>query len=264
MSSKDARDSKALRSTTPRAVDDLASLALSRVAGRKIHVGPVQPTPEVTNRLLEATMHRSPETHRAVVAQMLEAGITPEAIADIYIPEVARRMGTEWEDDVSGFAQVTLGSAHLQSLLRDLDSIWDTGHSGIGKDARPLVLVMTIPEAQHTLGATILSTQLRRLGCSVRLQAGRSVVLPEDDRSPDTCDAIFASASRSDPASDVARMIAGLRREMTPPPPIVLGGTILDVVDDPLAATNADFATLDPVAALAFCKLPVGTSGADR
>ncbi|MCA1775846.1 MAG: hypothetical protein LC676_09635 [Loktanella sp.] len=242
-----------MRQDAPGVVDDLASFALSRVATRKVYTSPANPKPDVTLRLLESVMDRSHEAHRAVVSQMLETGISPEAIADIYIPEVARQMGTEWEADVSGFAQVTLGSYRLQVLLRDLDEIWDTGFSGIGVDTRNLVRVMTVPGAQHTLGASVVSTQLRRLGCSVRLQVGRSDADDDSQNGPDRCDAIFISASRSDPLGGVAVLIAGLRGDAMDPPPIVLGGTLLDAVENAKTATGADFVTLDPVAALEFC-----------
>lgn len=255
MPRSDKKNLQQLRHEGPRAVDDLASLALSRVATRKVYTEPANPKPDVTLRLLESVMDRSHEAYRDVVSRMLDKGISPEAIADIYIPEVARQMGTEWEADVSGFAQVTLGSSRLQVLLRDLDDIWDTGYSGIGIDTRNLVRVMTVPGAQHTLGASVVSTQLRRLGCSVRLQVGRTEAAEETAEGPDRCDAIFVSASRSDPPDGVAILIAGLRRDAIDPPPIVLGGTLLDAVENAKRETGADFVTLDPVAALEFCDI---------
>lgn len=253
MQRNDRKNLQEVRLDAPRAVDDLASLALSRVATSKIYTEPANPKPDLTLRLLESVMDRSREEHRKVVEQMLDTGISPEAIADIYIPEVARQMGAEWEADVSGFAQVTLGSSRLQALLRDLDDIWDTGYSGIGIDTRHLVRVMTVPGAQHTLGASVVSTRLRRLGCSVRLQVGRTEAVEDTTEGPDRCDAIFISASQNDPPDGVAILIEGLRRDATNPPPIVLGGTFLDAIENAKSETGADFVTLDPVAALEFC-----------
>lgn len=251
MTENDRKTPEVRRAAGLRDLDDFASLVLKRVSERRIYVAAPVTQSNLADRLLEAAMQRSAEQPREVVASMLRAGISPEAVADLYIPEAARRMGREWENDTSGFASVSIGSSHLQTLLRELNDIWELGYSGIGTDARPVVVVMTVPGSQHVLGATVLTTQLRRLGCSVQ----RTAQLEEiDPREP--CGAIFISASASDGADRVRSLIADLRSAMkSETPPIILGGALLEGLDDAARRTGADLATIDPLQALDHCNI---------
>ena len=237
---------------TPRAVDDLAATALARVAPCRVHTETATANPKISRRLLDSVMQRSGESQRAVVDGMLRAGVSPEALVDIYIPDVARRMGSEWETDEASFAHVTVGSSRLQGLLREMDEIWDTRPSGSGRDVRPLICVLTVPGAQHTLGATVLTTQLRRLGCSVKLQTS-----PTEADVPSlcaNCDAIFISAAKSDKADAVARLVSDLRGGTGATyPPIVLGGSLLDGAEGLKSLTGVDHVARDCVAALEVC-----------
>ena len=55
-----------------------------------------------------------------IVQRLRDMGISDHAIIDHYIPETARRLGADWVADRLGFADVTIGSAKLQSMLREL------------------------------------------------------------------------------------------------------------------------------------------------
>ncbi|QUJ78428.1 hypothetical protein KDD17_18505 [Sulfitobacter albidus] len=105
---------------------------------------------------------------RDVLDLMRRSGIRAADIADFYVPVVAHRLGQGWCDDTLDFVQVSLGCARLQSLLQRLDASWycpDAGGFGTG-----VRLAVIVPRGeQHSLGAHILTGQLRRAGCAVDL-----------------------------------------------------------------------------------------------
>ena len=253
---KDTDDRLAMRM---RGLDtpDLAALALGRVAAE--HGSRPGRSPAAIRRatalLHDAALGRGRDDCEGALRRILLSGVDPDSIADEVIPEVARRLGQDWVDDTSSFAEVTLGCAQLQLILHALDPVWDRGHSGIGPDNRPLVLLAMPKGAQHTLGATVLSTQLRRRGCSVQKMDG----LPDDavraDLSAGAIDAVLVSASLGDDPADIARTIAAIRDAGTAAPPIVIGGTLLQDVDDLAGLTGADHATDDLDAALSAASL---------
>ncbi len=233
-------------------IDDLAARALSDVAARyprwkrgisEAHV----------DRLMGAVMGRSEESYRPVARRMLSGGIAPETIADEYIPAVARRMGEEWTQDTASFADVTIGSARLQSMLRDLSTCWTADRM----DTTGSAMVIVPQNVHHTLGASVLTTQLRRTGISVRLCVGMDPRALKVALDHGEFDAVIISASINE-RIDMVRTIVDLAHSATGSkrPPVILGGTILDQRVNVQRVTGADLATVDLREAMEFCGLP--------
>ena len=192
-----------------------------------------------------------------IVQRLRDMGLSDHSIIDHYIPETARRLGADWVADRLGFADVTIGSAKLQSMLRDLVEDDNARHlraRGAG------VAVIVMASDYHTIGAMVLTMQLRRLGISTRLLIG----VDFEDSLPalraDRFDAVFISASSTKMLSELQVFIRKLRREAGAGMPIVVGGSILGTNDDIKTLTGADFATTDPVEALQLCSLKISSS----
>lgn len=192
-----------------------------------------------------------------LIKRMTVAGITAADIADRYIPAIARTLGDLWCDDSIGFAVVTIGVARLQGLLREIGPEWQADRHADG-DA-PGLLVVVGPDVFHTLGAMVLTGQLRRRGLSVRLLF---------DATPETLgpilrqarfDAVLISASDGETLESLRRLVATVKSATFVAPPVVIGGTILDQAADGLvdiaALTGADFVTRDLDEALSLCGL---------
>ena len=233
--------------------DDLASFALSIVAAR---AGSNKLNTHFADKLLHASMGRSEESYRSVARQMLAMGVAAESIVDDYIPWVARRMGQEWCDDESSFSEVTIGGTRLQSLLRELAGIWSADSASGPMDRDASVIVALPQHAQHTLGASVLSTRLRRAGLSVRLVMNVSAHTFDRMLHNGTYDAVFISASLGDSLDEI-RALAQTAKARTGARnvPVVVGGTILDEDVDLLTRTGADLATIDTDEAISFCNL---------
>jgi methylmalonyl-CoA mutase cobalamin-binding subunit len=109
----------------------------------------------------------------------------------------------------------------------------------------------------HTLGALVLGGQLRRKRLSVKLiLGGRPNDIAERVSSTDY-DCVFLSSSRGESLESLRRLVEAVKSATKTPPPVVVGGTILEVeqAETITTLTGADFATIIPDEALAFCGL---------
>ena len=162
-----------------------------------------------------------------------------------------------WCVDQISFAGVTIGVARLQGMLRDLGPEW-SGDKTTDPSA-PAVLLIVPENVHHTLGALVLSGQLRRRGLSVRLILGEPpgnivVRLRRTNFS-----AVMVSASQSESLETIRRIIDVVRNAVQQPPPVVVGGGILEVetVENVTALTGADYATKNIEEALKLCGIKV-------
>lgn len=185
----------------------------------------------------------------------LTSGIRREDLADFYIPELARKMGDQWCSDELGFASVTIGVSRLQSMLRDLGPDW-SGDRSADPDA-PAIMLVVPQDVYHTLGAMVLAGQLRRKGLSVRMMLGARPEEVAERLQHNRFDAVFLSSSRGETLESLRRIVDVVRTATDQPPPIVIGGTLLEVEEkqDITALTGADYATTRPDEALVLCGL---------
>lgn len=232
--------------------DTLASRALGLIASNRAG------RPSLLSERLVDDLRRSVRSgdgsgRSDVVRDMLGAGLRREDIADFYIPEVARRLGAEWSEDTVSFAEVTIGVARLQGLLRTIGSDWFSD-ADLDPEA-PCVLVVVPPDEFHTLGPTLFSAQLCRLGISVKLVMGRNEAQVVDVVGKGQFDAVFVSASQATQLATVGRLVKKIRAAAAQAVPIGLGGSVVTRVSDARAKTGADHAATDTRDALRACGL---------
>ncbi len=208
---------------------------------------------EIYQALFDAAMSPDQSACRTVIAKAIARGIDEATLADTYVPAVSRQMGDMWCADTMGFAEVTIGVARLQALLRDLGPEW---HADQEADAHaPSVLLITTRDAQHTLGSVILAGQLRRRGFSVRMALDATYDKLAHLRSKMRFDAIFISASQSESLEKIRQMIEFLRETSSMPMPIAVGGGILGVYDNIAPIVGAGIATSNIDEAIEYCGL---------
>lgn len=210
------------------------------------------------SQLKDAALSAERAACKSAVSNALASGISPEDLADHYIPELAREMGDQWCSNQMGFATVTIGVSRLQSMLRDLGPGW-SGDTSADPDA-PLIMLIVPQDVYHTLGAMVLGGQLRRKGMSVRLMLGaRREELATQLRTT-VYHAVFISSSIGETYESLRRIVNVIKTASRDCPPIVVGGTILDDDggQDVAALTGADYATKIPEEALELCGLTDG------
>lgn len=225
-----------------------AALALLRDVNRHLD-------PKVMNELRAAALSAERAECTTVIKQAVASGTRREDLADFYIPELARQMGDEWCADELGFAGVTIGVSRLQSMLRDLGPDW-SGDKGADPDA-PSIMLIVLQDVYHTLGAMVLAGQLRRKGLSVRMMLGARAEEVVERLQQTRYDAVFISSSRGETLESLRRMVDVVKTAIDLPPPVVIGGTVLEVEakENVTALTGADYATKFSDEALKLCGL---------
>lgn len=237
-------------------VDQLATKAISLVARRQRRAS-AGVMAKLVLRLQVAVAGGRPSDGLATVRRMVDAGIPPEEIADHYIPAAARQLGEMWCEDEVSFATVTIGVARLQGLLRDLEDI--AGMARMDEPEGASILVVVASGVYHTLGAMVLTGQLRRQGHAVRLLLGPEPEAVAVAVRQARFDAVLISAAEGVSAESVRLIVHAVKTATGAAPPVVIGGTILASMDvagaNIQSVTGADHATSDPNEALRLCGL---------
>jgi len=186
-------------------------------------------------------------------ALAMRAGVSAEDMADVYIPTVARHLGEQWCTDEVGFAEVTIGSARLQAMLRELGEEW-AADQWMNPDASTVLLV--VPDGtHHTLGAFVLTGQLRRKGLSVRLLLGATSQSIYQPCAHTQFDAVFISASIGDKLETLRKIVDSIKVAHVTVPPVVIGGSLLETTADVVALTGADYTAKTADEAITLCNL---------
>ncbi|MES2666042.1 MAG: cobalamin B12-binding domain-containing protein [Pseudomonadota bacterium] len=184
----------------------------------------------------------------ALQADLRLARIGCADLVDRHVPQAARCLGQGWEDDDLSFAQVSMASARLQALVREAM----TGRGAEACAPRSLaparqaaVLVTVAGDDQHTLGAVVLTSQLRRRGVSVCLAlqptAAEVTALLRNRR----FDGAMVSVGGQGRLACARNMIKLLKSLTDGQMQVAVGGAAMEKVMDLGAATGADLATND-------------------
>ncbi|MEM7525872.1 MAG: cobalamin B12-binding domain-containing protein [Pseudomonadota bacterium] len=236
-------------------VAPIASQAIAEVAIRLAPLGSMDET--ALSKLEAAVFHDARERRIAVVDAMRAAGLTERDIVDRYIPEVADRLGEHWLNDTMTFADVTIGAARLQAMVRDVAA--DAAEPTLHADAASALVVVRRGET-HTLGAVVLATQLRRCGVAVRLSIGH----PDEDVAAEArygdYNLIAISASAGENLDSLRSLVKRLRKAAGGSSKIAVGGSVMDLELDLEEALHVDFATKNAVDALRRCDVGVSTT----
>ena len=209
------------------------------------------PLPRAT--LQNVVTQRMPDTAQSVVDRMVRTGITCEEIVDLYIPQVARDLGQAWADDVMSFATVTIGCARLQGVLRTVAQILSDLNNVETMGVRiPHFLILVPAQEQHTLGATVLATQLRRYGITSDIDLQADMFTEESTASPSKYDAVMISASARFGIEKLSQFVARAKASYGNIP-VLIGGSILLQNEAVTPQTGADLATNDLFKAISLC-----------
>lgn len=214
------------QSIAPHPCTALASEVLIALRKRDNH-RPMQPAPVLNPRkvaqLFNAVLSDDFDSASTVRALGLD-GMSHVHLSDYYIPAVARRLGSDWEEDLLSFARVTVGAGRLQEMLG-----W-VGHSNdfVASSHRftPNVLVVCFEGDDHTIGWKLITLQLRRLGVAVQAVLGVSPAGVAGLIGQARYDLVLVSASRTQVQMQIAELLETLRAGSVEIPPLVLGGLV--------------------------------------
>lgn len=207
---------------------------------------------ELREPLLEAMIHASvsgsDQAFHQLLSEVRRARISLAALADIYIPEAARRMGAAWHSDEMSWLDVSIGTGRLQSLLREIGNAWAADQSG--DTGHGTVLLIVPDREQHTLGPMVAMGQMRRFGVSVCLRIAPTLDDLRTLLAARSFDGIMISVATEGKLTSVAELIRYLKAIRGPSMPIIIGGAIMSTVEDVASCTGADHASNDVGSAL--------------
>lgn len=246
------------RTTEDDSVVDFASWVVALLAARK-SVADTAPRPEIVSGLIAAACASDVGRLDIFLRELVRQKVSAATVADIYIPAAARQLGEDWHDDRATFAEVTLATARLQAMLRAIGSAWVADLAQPGQTGA--VLLTVPPQEQHTLGAMVLLGQLRRLGVSVRLMVSPTGADLKKIMESARFDGVLVSCASTVRLAGVRVFVETIRRSVPSGLPIVLGGGILELVDDVKARTGVDAVASDLPTALEACGLACDANG---
>ena len=182
-------------------------------------------------------------------------GVSLADLTDHYIPAVARKIGQDWCDDQITFASGTVGVARLQWLVGSLERKFP--QSKIRNDEPGILMVVPAGE-QHTLGAIVLSSQLRRRGFRIALGLEATGDFQDLHVANANIKVAMISASSGTQIDDLRALVSATKNALGKDTPVVIGGTITDTSLDIRELAGADHVTSDVDEALEVCGLAIG------
>lgn len=208
--------------------------------------------------LMAASTSGTGAAFASLLAEVRRSRISLAALADLYIPEAARRLGQAWHDDQMSWMDVSIGVGRMQSLLREIGVAWAADQAG---DTGQGTVMLIVPDReQHTLGPMVAMSQMRRYGVSVCLRIAPSFNELRTVLATRHFDGILVSISTKDKLDEARKSIQFLKSVLTNPCPIIVGGAVMAKIDNPAAHTGGDFSTNDIGAALEMLGLKFDAS----
>lgn len=197
----------------------------------------------VLSRFTDAVCGRDPYPFDMLKPELKRARISPAMLADVYIPEVARRLGEAWETDCVSFAQVTMGVARLQAILREVGATWSA--DAMGHSDGPTLLFILPSGEQHTLGAMVMAGRLRRSGISICMSIAPNPADLANLVSIRRFDGVLISIACQDRLEVCQKLVTTLKRASGNKLPIALGGAMLVSGGGSIEISGVDVVTND-------------------
>jgi hypothetical protein len=195
----------------------------------------------LVNYLVRAVLRRDEFQTPLVLAELRGNRLSLDQIIDIYIPHVATVLGDMWVRSELNFAQVTIGSMRLQSLLGEAAA----DILPISAQGKPeMSALVVIPEGeQHFLGASVLSAQLRRMGiatCGSFAERDEQIIARIEI---DTPSMVLFTAARLETLEVVQRTVKKIKTALAATPVLALGGSLRGNIEGFREKTGVDLVT---------------------
>lgn len=209
------------------------------------------------SQLIQAFCHgftMDESSHRdQIISYLRKAGLTDDDIIDKIIPTAARRIGELWVSDELTFTEVTISASRMQELARFLGGRHSRVPSTIPLGYNALLIIPK--EEQHTMGAFVAADLFRRQGLWVHLAIGQDAKELQRTVTQNRFSLVGISAASRRSLKSVATLVDILKEEDASLP-VILGGNIINIVDNIQDKTNVDLVTSSPKQAVTFCGLP--------
>ena len=206
--------------------------------------GSAAPGPEDVVALVGLVIGDDTAAPLAYVEELRLRGVTLERLYLDLFAVTAQRLGELWTEDLCSFADVTVGLARLQALVREYSPAFMP--SVEARDPRRSALLIPVPGEQHTFGLVMVAEFFLRAGWEVQSDPTMST---EEVRSA-VRDRWFAVAGISvghhDRLETVAALIRSVRRESCNPAiGVMVGGRVFAEKPELAGLVGADATATD-------------------
>jgi MerR family transcriptional regulator, light-induced transcriptional regulator len=171
--------------------------------------------------------------------ELLEAGVSAEAIFVDAITPSAREIGQMWTDDLRDFTDVTIALTRLQSMVNELIPRFQSED-----DKRPTdrsALLIPCPGEQHSLGVSMITEYFRRAGWLVHAEAPVTLAELKQTVQKNRFDVVGFSASCDRFIDDLTAAIRVTRKaSKNRSVGILVGGDLFNRRPDLVSVVGAD------------------------
>jgi methanogenic corrinoid protein MtbC1 len=180
----------------------------------------------------------------ASLAGIRQRGISVESIYIDLLAPAARYLGYLWDEDLCGFADVTVGLGRLQQVMRELSPAFgsEVDHPADGRRA----LLVPAPGEQHTFGLSMVAEFFRRAGWEVVGGVGGPEIDPVDLVRDEWFDVIGVSVGNEARLDWLRNGITEVRRaSRNRAIGVMVGGPVFNLNPEYVAQVGADITASD-------------------
>ncbi len=250
MSQDDRSDTRGYQNARPQDVGHFASTVISVLKDRQAVTGEGV-RQFVLDHIMRAILSPGGFDAVMIMEELRGQRLSIDAIIDTYIPGAARCLGVMWVEDEISFSAVTIGALRLQAILGEASS---EIRPELRSDLTCMDALVVVPAGeQHFLGASVLSAQLRRIGCDVATSFDETLddlgVRIESDRP----DLVLVTCSSTLTLERIKQTVLSVRNALPEGPVIALGGAFSADAAMVKEQTGVDIVTNIARDAVAFC-----------
>ena len=190
------------------ALQALAREVITRMApaSRPCGANGAGPADDRVDTFCDALLSPDANAARQMIAKLRRAGADyDELYLDLLTP-AAHRLGTRWEEDAASFIEVSMGIGRIYGILYDLRDL----HPLVAAADKPHALFATLPDEEHTLGATIAADLFRERGWDVDLLIGLDHTSLVDAIDQSSAPVIGISAARGEDLAALMRLVVAV------------------------------------------------------
>ena len=167
---------------------------------------------------------------QAFIDELLSNGYETDQIFLQLITPAARFLGTQWEEDLLDFTQVTHGLVSLHSISHHIGFAFRDGPLIQGDVKR--IMISSAPGSEHLLGPTIVAEFFRKTGWQVVMEISPSVKGLVQAVGNEWFDTVGISVSLEQQLQDLGSLVKAIKKaSRNPRLSVLLGGPVFLICD---------------------------------
>jgi len=200
---------------------------------------------EEINRITQLLLDTEEGAFELAITVLKTHGASINYIVLELIPEIAKKLGKQWEEDTLSFAEVSIGVSKLERAIHKLDYLFQA--SQLEKRQNKSIVISSFPDSQHSLGTLILSNFFTHSGWQVYRPTNNSLHSIIHEIEAKHHDVLGISISTYEQLQQLPSLIQLLKEKSNNPQIIVLiGGPLYNKAPEKFNHIQADVKAFTP------------------